>query len=99
MAALTRLFPDTSWITVDGPFKREVIMLYPASGASVSQDDTFTSKLANPLIADIFLNGDNAAGAYGITCTTTSNSKTITINVTNGSIDADRQVVAVVYGY
>lgn len=100
MAELTRVAPsDVSRIAVLGAsLKMEVVELAPASSSSVSQDDTFESRLVNPQFGFAFPNGDNAAGAFGLTLSTASNDKTVTVNVTNGSLDADLTIVAVVFG-
>lgn len=100
MAELTRVAPaDVSNIAVLGAsLKMEVVRLQPASGASVLQGDTFSSRLANPLFGFAFPNGDNTAGAYGLTLTLTANSRVVTVNVTNGSLDANLTITAVVFG-
>jgi hypothetical protein len=100
MPELTRVAPsDVSRIAVLGAsLKMEVVELSPAEGAGVIQDDTYESRLGNPQFGFAFPNGDNAAGAYGLTVTTADNDKTVTFNVTNGSLDNDRTIVAVVFG-
>lgn len=100
MAELTRAAPtDVSRIAVLGAsLKMEVVELSPASGVAVAQADTFESRLANPQFGYAFPQGDNAAGAYGLTLSTAANDKTVTVNVTNGSLDTDLNIVAVVFG-
>ena len=99
MPELTRVAPsDVSRIAVLGAsLKMEVVELAPASGAGVIQDDTYESRLGNPQFGFAFPNGDNANGTFGLTVTT-DGTKTVTFNIVNGSLDNDRNIVAVVFG-
>lgn len=70
MASVTK--PDRALIAALGPMKMEVVIL-----TSVSNGDTFTSKLANPSFALAFNDGD-AGGSNGISAAVSG--KTVTIH-------------------
>lgn len=100
MAALTRSAPsDITRVAALGPIKMEVVEFEPASGAAVTQGDTVATRLVNPKFGFAFPNGDNAAGAYGLTLTATADTKNLTVNVTNGSLDNDLTIVCVIFGF
>ena len=99
MPALTRSAPsDVTRIGNLGPIKMEIVEFEPASGAGVIQGDTIETRLTNPKYGFAFPNGDNA-GTFSVTLTATADSKTLTVNVADGTLDNDLTLVFVIFGF
>lgn len=92
---------DVSRIAVLGSsLKMEVVELEPDAGDTIDDVDTFDSRLATPQFG--FLFAAQAIGgaltmslSFGLNAT---NGKEVRINLDNGTIGADENLVAVIFG-
>jgi hypothetical protein len=76
-------------ITTLGPIKMEVVNL-----TAITNGDTFTTLIQNPLFVDI--------GEYGASATTATTTAAIsgrTVTVTNASMNGTQKAVALVFGF
>jgi hypothetical protein len=92
---------DVSRIAVLGSsLKMEVVELEPDAGDTIDDADEFDSRLATPQFGFLFT-AQAAGGALTMSLafgTDATNGKTVQINLDDGTIAADENLVAVIFG-